>query len=470
MNIVIVGGGTAGWLVSLYLATVRPQHTYTTIDSTEVPTVGVGEAVTGKFVEVLEKCGINLLDFMIATDALPKHGIRFTNWLSQPGHFDSPLEYSVSHRNYLDDRLYLQLLKNQPIEYASYSGFLTVNNRCSWKLEGDQLVNTFFHALQFDESKAGNYLKQSAIARGIKHIQETIVSVAVDQGKIKEICTKEGNKIQADLFIDCSGIARLLISHLNPGFKDCSQYVNVNSAFMFQVNDYLHVPKCYVNSIARNNGWNFEISSRRRMGRGYLYNSSIATKDNIIEELTQVYGPITEVKSIHWTPGSLEKVWIGNVIAIGLSASFLEPLQAGTIHDCLMQATDLAETSLVDHPTEEIITGFNKRSQRLFDDYLDLINVCYATDREDTDFWKFVKYQQKITDRAENILDLAQQRLTRELDFDKFMGYGSQGLYNYTLAGLDLFKTKTIAVSMSISWNNNSNNLNNSNLKNSLHY
>lgn len=444
MNIVIVGGGTAGWLVSLYMAMQRPQHNYTTIDSSEIPTVGVGEAVTGKFVNMLEECNIDLLDFMIKTDALPKHGIRFTNWRNQPGFYDVPLEYSVSHTNPIDDRLYLQSLDNRPIEYASYSGFLTLHDRTSWQLKNNQLTNTLFHALQFDESKAGKYLKNSAVSKGVKHIQETINSVVVENGKIKNLETKEGSNITADLFIDCSGVRRLLISPLNPGFKDCSQYINVNTAFMFRVTNDTRKPTCFVNSIARNNGWNFEISSRHRIGRGYLYNSNIATKEEIINELNEVYGEITEVKTLQWTPGSLEKVWIGNVIAMGLSASFLEPLQAGTIHDCLMQVKDLVETGLAENHSEEMIAGFNQRSQRLFDDYLDLINVCYATDREDTDFWKFVKYQQKITPRAKNIIKLAQQRLTRELDFDKFMGYGSQGLYNYNLAGLEIFNKNTI--------------------------
>lgn len=446
MKIVIVGGGTAGWLVSLYLAVQRPQHDYTTIDSSEIPTVGVGEAVTGKFVNMLEECGVDLYDFMINTHSLPKHGIRFTNWLSTPGYYDSPVEYSVSHKNPIDDRLYWQLLNSQPIEYSSYSGFLMADNRTGWELKDGKLTNTLFHALQFDESMAGKYLKKLAIEKGVRHISETISSVATEDSKIKNLVTKQGSTITADLFIDCSGFSKLLISKLNPEFKDCSEYINVNSAFMFKVLNDVHQPKCFVNCIARNNGWNFEITTRHRTGRGYLYNSNICSKEDIIKELTEAYGPISEVKTIHWTPGSLVKVWIGNVIAMGLSASFLEPLQAGTIHDCLMQVKDLVETGLVDNSySEEMVNAYNERSRRLFDDYLDLINICYATDREDTEFWKFAKNKQKITARAERIIELAKCRLTRELDFDKFMGYGSQGLYNYSLAGLNIFDKTVIA-------------------------
>jgi tryptophan halogenase len=119
MNIVIVGGGTAGWLVSLYLAAQRPQHQYTTIDSTSIGPIGVGEAATGKFNELLHDCGITDWEFMLATDALPKHSLRFINWTKQFNQFDSPLEYSVSCQEPLDSRLFLQILNQQPIEYAS---------------------------------------------------------------------------------------------------------------------------------------------------------------------------------------------------------------------------------------------------------------------------------------------------------------------------------------------------------------
>jgi tryptophan halogenase len=444
MNIVIVGGGTAGWSVSLYLASMRPQHNYTTIESPDVPTIGVGEAVTGKFTNFLQECNVDLLDFMINTDALPKHAIRFDHWLGQDSSYDIPLECSVSHSNFIDDRLFLQVLDSCPIEHASVSGFLSLNNRVGWSMENNQLTNHIFHAFQFDEAKGGKYLRKLAVQRGVTHIEDTIEHVVVNNDTVTELKTQHGRSIKADLYIDCSGLRRLLISKVGASFKDSSQYVNVNSSLMFRPEQDVQLPRSFVSSLARKNGWNFEITTRHRTGRGYLYNSNITNKEEIKQELTEIYGPITELKHIEWQPGSLDQVWIGNVISIGLSASFLEPLQAGTIHDCLILTKDLIETGLSDTINQEVVQGFNNRAARLFNDYLDLINISYVSDRQDSDFWKFVKHDQKRTTRVEKILSLSQTRLTRELDFDKFMGYANQGLFNYGLAGLGLVNKHTI--------------------------
>jgi tryptophan halogenase len=133
---------------------------------------------------------------------------------------------------------------------------------------------------------------------------------------------------------------------------------------------------------------------------------------------------------------------------MGLASSFMEPLQTGSIHDTVIQVKDLVETSLLDTVEQTfdpiVIDSYNRRSRRLFNDYLDFLCVSYAGGREDTEFWRWIKYDQQLTDRAKEILELSKTRLTRELDFDKFMGYGSQGLYNYTLAGLGLYSKDTI--------------------------
>jgi tryptophan halogenase len=127
MKIIIVGGGTAGWMTSLYLSHTRPQHQYITIESEDISTIGVGEATTGKFNEILQDCGIDIIDFMKKTSALPKHGVRLVNWGKENGEFDSPLEYSTTAYKPIDYRLYYQYLTDNPIEHASISGLYTKN-------------------------------------------------------------------------------------------------------------------------------------------------------------------------------------------------------------------------------------------------------------------------------------------------------------------------------------------------------
>jgi tryptophan halogenase len=445
MNIVIVGGGTAGWLTSLLLSTKRPQHNYTVIDSSEIGPIGVGEAATGKFTQILNTCGIDILDFIKNTNALPKHALRFVNWAKTPGVFDSPLEYSQSYQQAIDSRLFLQILNDQPIEYASISGIFSRNERTTFNR---QLESVYQYALQFDASKTATYLKSQTLKNPINYIDDTIVEIILSNEKITELKTKTGQTITGDLFIDCSGLRRLLISKFNPKFNNASDYIHVNSAMLFKLANDQYPKRTLGVSIARNAGWNFEISTRTRMGRGYVHNSNLVSEDQLIAELTSAYGqPVEKVRTITWEPGSLDTPWISNCIAIGLSASFLEPLQTGAIHDTIMQLQDLLETSLLETVEQTldplVINGYNRRCRRLFSDYLDFLSVSYAGGRTDTEFWQWVTDRPK-TPRAQYIIDLAKTKLTRELDFDKFMGYGSQGLYNYTLAGLGLFDKSVI--------------------------
>lgn len=449
MNIVIVGGGTAGWLVSLYLAAQRPQHQYTTIDSTSIGPIGVGEAATGKFNELLHDCGITDWEFMLATDALPKHSLRFINWTKQFNQFDSPLEYSVSCQEPLDSRLFLQILNQQPIEYASVSGWYSLNEKTSYQAVGDQLENKFRHAFQFDATKTANFLKSHAIKRGVNHIQDHITEVKVGLNGIESLQTESGDTVTADLFIDCSGLSKLLIGKLNCKINSAQDYINVNAATLFRLENDNRPKRTLGVSIARNHGWNFEISTRNRIGSGYVHDRNQTSRDKLLEELRDAYQqPVHEVRTIQWDPGSLDQVWIGNCIAMGLSASFMEPLQTGAIHDTISQIKYFVETSLLETVEQTldplVVKSYNRLCRRLFDDYLDFLCVSYQGGREDTEFWREVTNKKLLTQRAQHIIDIAKTRLTRELDFDKFLGYGSQGLYNYTLAGLGLLSADLV--------------------------
>jgi tryptophan halogenase len=449
MNITIVGGGTAGWLSALYLASKRPQHQYTVIDSASIGPIGVGEAATGKFNDMLEDCGINIMEFIKETDALPKHALRFVNWGKTPGSFDSPLEYSVTANDKIDQRLFLQVLNGRPIEYASVSSLYSKQEKTSYQLVNGQLVKTHRHALQFDASKTASVLKRHAMTRGVKHINETITEVILDDTGIKKLKTLEGNEHTADLFIDCSGLSRLLITHLSPKINDATPYIHVNSAMLFRLPNDTRPNRTLGVSISRDNGWNFEISTRNRIGSGYVHNSNMVSQDTLLDELSQAYGQTVEpVRTIHWTPGSLDQVWIKNCIAIGLSASFLEPLQTGAIHDTISQLGYLIEVGLQNTVEETldpvVVESYNRLCKRLFDDYLDFLSVSYASKKDDTDFWKFVTYDQQLTDRTKFLLEVNERRLLRNLDFTSFFGYGGPGLWNYTLAGIGLVRSETV--------------------------
>jgi glycine/D-amino acid oxidase-like deaminating enzyme len=446
MKIVILGGGSAGWLASLFLISKFPNYEIVSVESSDINPIGVGEATTGKFTQMLEQIGIDMIDFIKQTNALPKHSIRLVNWTKQPGQFDSPVDYSTSYRQFLDQSLFLQLLDQRPIEYASQSGIFSLLEKTSFRIDSQgNLEQLFPAALQFDAGLVVEYLKKKAIERGVTHIVDTVTDVVIDDRKnIIELQTTD-RKIVADLYIDCTGFSRTLIGNLSPKMIDNSQYINVNSAMLFRLPKEKDT-RTTMMTIARKHGWNFEISTRNRIGRGYLFNKDLTTTDELIEELSIEYQqPVEPVRLLDWKPSRPENVWIGNTIAIGLSASFQEPLQAGSIHHSTIQLQDLYESGINKHMFDSVsVMAYNRRCQRMFNDFVDFVGVSYASDRDDSKFWKFVKYEQKLTERAKEILAVSQTRLTRDIDFDKFMGFCSQGIYNYTLAGLGHFDRQLI--------------------------
>jgi tryptophan halogenase len=445
MKIVVVGGGTAGWLTSLFLSTKFPQYNIVSVESQDIPTIGVGEASTGKLPQLLDQLGVDLLEFLKHTDALPKYSIQLVNWRKNPGFFESPIDYSTTYQDFFDKSLFLQLLDGQPIEYASRSGIFSLLRKTAFKINDENKLEQLFPAaLQFDANKVAAYLKKLSIERGVTLINETISDITVENNKIKNVVTNN-QTIYGDLFVDCTGFKRLLINQLSPTIIDTSKYVNVNSVLLYNVPNG-PANRQNVLTIARNQGWSFEIFTRHRVGRGYLFNRFLSKVDDLVQELSSSHNQLIEpVRQINWDPSRPQDVWIGNTIAIGLSASFQEPLQSGSIHHTCIQLQNLYETGISTQMFDPIVVkNYNQKCQRLFSDFIDFLGVSYATDRDDTNFWKFVKYDQKITDRAKYILDVSHRRLTREIDFDKFMGYCSQGLYNYTLAGLGQFDRNLI--------------------------
>jgi hypothetical protein len=455
MNVVIVGGGTAGWLTALMMSAYKPNNTYTVIESTEIGIVGVGEGSTGLIRLIITNPLLNLseYEFIKQTNATPKLGIRFTNWCGDGKHFDAALEgsYTCKTPEGLDSSIFSCVLNDLPIEYAAKSSHLTLNNKTNFFGEGDGLsTHEDLHAYHFNAHKVGKYFMSESLKRGnVTHIDSKINDVLVTDGKITSVKLDNGSEISGDLFVDCSGFARLLSSKLDQKIKSFKEYLPLDTAFMFTMADDDAEKLPVTNATAVNNGWVFEIPTQDRIGRGYIYSSQFASEDDIIKELETLYSKkIEKVKSIKFHSSRLEESFYSNCVSFGLSSCFFEPLQATNIHTTIIQISDFINNVL----SSDIETTINPSSQKLYndrinymlDDIADFISLHYEGGREDTEFWKFVKYDKPKTEFVKHILEVSKCRLTRYNDFKNYYGSPSQALYNITLAGIDKFDKETI--------------------------
>jgi flavin-dependent dehydrogenase len=462
MKIVIVGGGTAGWLAaSVFAMSEMQRESYnlpkkldiSVIESDDVPIIGAGEGSTGVFSSWIEKklakLGIDEMDFLYKTGATLKLGIKFKDWKHIGHQYLSPIQPTQS-TNYNVD---LDLMASAVFgEYhnASAAGYLMANEYSSYKRGKGLLPINAYH---FDAHKVGQYFKEKCTAVGVKHIKGTINQINIDKenGFLKSVNVKESEqKIEADIWIDASGFSKVLIGNMDSGWVSYKDSLPTNAAI-----PYIYPHENDGNVLAETlawaqpNGWMWQIPTQERYGCGYVYSDNFTTYDKAVDELIKnTNRKIEPLRNLKFEAGRVEKFWNKNVIAIGLSSGFLEPLQATSIHSTLIQLDIFAyhyfsaDLSNIDFNSSPTI--YNRTIAKMWDDFRDLLQVHYMTQREDTDFWKYCKYELPKTERVKYILDVCKKRSPSSWDFDLYHGAATWGVWCWTIYGLDLVSKDTI--------------------------
>ncbi len=448
MKIVIVGGGTAGWLSAMYACRFNEfsKNEIVVIESSKIPTIGAGEGSTGVLTRVMNtyftKYGVNEIDFLNNTEAILKLGINFRDWNGVGTQFYNPIQPSDTTQSSVDIDLLVQHIKGAAYE-SSPSAFLLKNGYSSYSL--NKKDTTAGHGYHFDAYKVGQYLKSIAINNGVKCIDTEVVSLNrnTNTGELESVETTIGN-LQADFWIDCTGFARTLIEPMGGGWTSYSDYLPANGAIpyihQFEKNEDI---KLETLAWAMPNGWMWQIPTQKRYGCGYVYSDMFTTYDNAVDELMKTTGrKIEPLRNIKFNCGRLDSAWVKNVTAIGLSSGFLEPLEATSIHSTIIQLDLLFTNGLnfVDKQSviyDANINTYNSFIRNLFDDAKDLIQMHYITEREDTKFWKYCKYEMKRTDKVNEILEICKHRSPSMLDFWKYHGTIGWGVWCWTLVGLN---------------------------------
>ena len=398
-HVVIAGGGTAGWITAALLNKVLGKViNITLIESSAIGTVGVGEATIPPIIQLNNALGINEQDFINATNASIKLGIEFENWKT-PGHsymhafgsFGKDFPFCDFYNFWLkgqvtgcEDELWDFSLNYQAAKQHKFAPLNTIPNT---QLPG------LSYAYHFDATLYAEYLKKLAISRGVKHIDAKIdhVEQCLTTGNIKSLTLDSDSQISGDLFIDCTGLRALLIEQtLNTGFIDWSHYLPCDSAVAVQTKS-THELKPYTRSIAHSAGWQWQIPLQNRIGNGLVYCSRYLSDDDAKQLLLKSLPaePITEPRIIKFKTGRRLKQWHKNVVSVGLSSGFLEPLESTSIHLIQTAVTRLIKLFPHNGISDALVTEFNKQSVIELEHIRDFIILHYKlTEREDSPFWR----------------------------------------------------------------------------------
>jgi len=404
-QIVIVGGGTAGWMAASGLASYFKQMgrdvNITLIESEVIGTVGVGEASLPGLKVFNQSIGLNEVEFIRATNASFKLAIQFVDWRAQGETFFHPFsKYGVDIDD-LDFHHYWLHMRAQGINYPlsdfSLSTQLCHQNSFAPPIHNpENQLSEYKYAYHFDATLYATLLKGIALGKGVKHMQARIEHVALNEvtGFIESIQTDAGDTIDGQLFIDCSGFKGVLIEGgLHTGYEDWSHWLPCNSAIAIQSKRSLPLTP-YTQSIALEAGWRWRIPLQGRVGNGYVYSSEFISDATARAQLESVLeaDPITNPRILKFTTGMRKKFWNKNCVALGLAAGFIEPLESTSI--------SLIQTGLIkllmffpdQSFNEHLIAEANRLSRLEFERIRDFIIFHYKySTRDDSEFWRYVR-------------------------------------------------------------------------------
>jgi tryptophan halogenase len=400
-NILIVGGGTAGWMTASLLNRFlgSSKCTITLVESAEIGIIGVGEATVPPLVSFLRAIGADENDFMRQCHASFKLGIKFIDWyrvnhsLWHPfGPVGSPIDHIALFHHWLKSR---RLGRNEG-PYTSYSlqTLLGDLGKAPRTVAAHSVVTQQGgYAYHLDAREFAAYLARLATHRGVKHLVDNVRSVGLDErGFIRHIDTEKNGALSADLFIDCTGFAGMLIERaLGDRYVPWSDYLLCDRALALP-QPYDEKMASYTQATARSAGWIWRIPLSHRVGSGYVYSSRFISDDHAARELLAWAGDgpdLPEPRQLRMRIGRRTNFWVKNCVSVGLSSGFLEPLESTGIYLIQKSVEALLDLFPDAGHSDVRVRHYNMRVGRAYDEVRDFIIMHYMlSQRDDTEFWK----------------------------------------------------------------------------------
>jgi tryptophan halogenase len=416
-DIVIVGGGTAGWLTALYVNSFYGNTAkITLIESEDIGILGAGEGTVPLFVNTLRELNLDIYDFLVECNATHKIGISFENWngdgkrymhdFQRSYMFDisNPSDISQTDDTSIQREYNGYLIKNgiDPYEY-SVSKRLAYSNKSPILKDGDEPAGYSFH---FDARLTAQYFRKVAEERGVIRVEGKTKDFNLDMKRnVVGIVMEDGTKYKSDFVFDCTGFSRLIIGKLfGTKWKTYQDKLTVNTAIPFFLPQSETEIKPYTRAIAMKYGWMWQIPLQNRWGCGYIFDDEFIDYNGAKKEVEEFLGrPIEVNKVIQFAAGRFTNCWVNNVIAVGLSAGFTEPLEATSIMTAIGSLRDLSK-NLLDNYNEATIQQFNDFMGSYNDEIVDFLQFHYITKRTDTPFWEYYTKYAPLSENLSNVV------------------------------------------------------------------
>lgn len=400
LEIVIVGGGTAGWMCASALASVVGEKVckITLIESDEIASVGVGEATLPHMKEFNDRVGIDEAEMMKQTNATFKLGIQFIDWgkkgnsyIHPFGKHGEPIGGAQFHQQWAR-------VKHQPqvknIDAYSYPIESSLQNRFQFPSQDkNNIRSTYSYAYHFDASLYAGYLRKISEKKCIARVEGKVVSVENDlaNGNIKSVTLADGRLVAGDFFIDCSGFRSLLLAkNLQSEFDDWSKWLVCDKAFAVPSENVSPLSP-YTRSTAKKAGWQWKIPLQHRTGNGYVFCSDYISDDEAANSLLQSLDAkaLADPRLIKFKAGRYKKSWIKNCLAIGLSSGFLEPLESTSIYLIQVAIINFVKLFPSKIPEESIINEYHRLMDNEYERVRDLLILHYhLNQRDDSELWR----------------------------------------------------------------------------------
>ncbi|WP_443747973.1 tryptophan halogenase family protein [Asticcacaulis solisilvae] len=421
MRVIIVGGGTAGWITAVSLATLYKTKNLSIVlvESEDIGTVGVGEATVPHIRFFNSKIGIDEMEFMRATAATFKLGIEFCDWREKDtayvhpfGAYGRPVAGVGFHHHWRRANLAGQA--GRICDYSLGVKMAEAGRFAMPDMHGSELNSTYSYAYQFDAGLYARFLRTVSERRGVTRVEGKVIDVECNglTNDVEAVVLENGQRLEGDLFIDCSGFRGLLIEQtLKTGYEDWSHYLPCDRAWAVPC-EMREGNVAYTRATAREAGWQWRIPLQHRVGNGYVFSSRFIAEDEARDALmARLEGPaMAAPKLLKFVTGMRNRSWSHNVVSIGLSSGFLEPLESTSIHLIQLAVTHLVEM-MPDGPVrQEDRDEYNRLMRREYESVRDFLILHYhATERRDTDFWTYVRTME-IPASLKYKMDLFRQR------------------------------------------------------------
>lgn len=463
-DIIIVGGGTAGWIAAAYLAkrlnSASPDGVrVTVIEAPDIPPIGVGEGSFPSLRKTLEVIDIDEAELIRECSATFKQGIRFNDWLIAPSatarhHYFHPFQLSDDHDG-LDLLPYWLLGAAGEVAWASAN---TVQQVAADACLAPKLAQhppyrgPLAYAYHFDAALLGRLLRRRAVELGVTHVVDTVTSVQLgDDGAIAELACRDSGTHRAGLYVDCTGFrAQLIGQALDVPFQSRRAELFTNRAVAIQLpyqSTQSPVPS-QTFATAQRAGWIWDIGLHERRGTGYVYSTDHCSDDDAERTLRDYLGPDAErsnARRLDFETGYRTAQWHKNCVALGLSAGFIEPLEATGIGFAEIAVMNLVNLFPWNGQMEVSARQFNEIMVRRYDHVVDFIKLHYCLSRRDDDpFWRDNRKTSTISDSLRERLERWRYRAPAFMDVDLNHDVFLAENWQYVLYGMN-FQTDLTA-------------------------